>query len=200
MLNFEQPFPLDYHQTLLSLLDVLSEVYNKISKLLGPSPFSHSSQHMMGPLGLLAPHPGVSYLFPADGSSNPYSGSATPNQYNSNPSLSETELGNSLWGIANASIGSSGAMYGGGLASPPPSWTAGYGDMVLKIDGKFKVGSCLPLFLGTGLTRPAENYIDTSEGTRPVRAEWDQRRAGVAGSAPTKHQGPRRQLRRKVYI
>ncbi|KAF7359242.1 hypothetical protein MSAN_01266400 [Mycena sanguinolenta] len=34
------PFPLDYHQTLLSLLDVLSEVYNKISKLLGPSPFS----------------------------------------------------------------------------------------------------------------------------------------------------------------
>ncbi|OBZ75827.1 hypothetical protein A0H81_04792 [Grifola frondosa] len=36
------PFPLDYHQTLLSLLDVLSEVYNKISKILGPSPFPSS--------------------------------------------------------------------------------------------------------------------------------------------------------------
>ncbi|KAF8955443.1 hypothetical protein BDZ97DRAFT_1907638 [Flammula alnicola] len=66
LLNPSIPFPLDYHQTLLSLLDVLSEVYNKISKLLGPSPFPHSSQHMMGPLGLLSPHPGVSYLFRAN--------------------------------------------------------------------------------------------------------------------------------------
>ena len=46
-----------------TLLDVLSEVYNKIAKMLGPSPF-HSAQCMMGPLSLLSPHPGVSYLFP----------------------------------------------------------------------------------------------------------------------------------------
>ncbi|KAF5373163.1 hypothetical protein D9758_001588 [Tetrapyrgos nigripes] len=74
LVNPHIPFPLDYHQTLLSLLDVLSEVYNKISKLLGPSPLPHS-QHMMGPLGLIVPHPGVSYLF-QDGTT-----SAHPSNY-----------------------------------------------------------------------------------------------------------------------
>lgn len=127
LILFIQPFPLDYHQTLLSLLDVLSEVYNKISKILGPSPFPHSAQHMMGPLGLLSPHPGVSYLF--SGSDGP------PNN--------DSEA--SLWGIANASIGGGNGgpggnfMYGGALGSPPPSWTPALGEMVLKVDGKFKV-------------------------------------------------------------
>ncbi|KAF7359241.1 hypothetical protein MSAN_01266300 [Mycena sanguinolenta] len=37
----------------------------------------------------------------------------------------------SLWSIANVSTG-------GHLSSPPTSWTAGLGEMVLKIDGKFK--------------------------------------------------------------
>ncbi|KAH9970440.1 hypothetical protein BGW80DRAFT_1331034, partial [Lactifluus volemus] len=54
------PFPLDYTQTLLSLLDILSAFYAKLAKLLGPSPFPHASQHT---LGLSHPHPGVSYLF-----------------------------------------------------------------------------------------------------------------------------------------
>ncbi|KAJ8522681.1 hypothetical protein ONZ45_g786 [Pleurotus djamor] len=117
------PFPLDYHQTLLSLLDVLSEVYNKILKVLGPSPFPHSSQHMMGPLGLLSPHPGVSYLFSGE---------------NQNPNDES-----SLWGIANASVGTGGQagafMYGGGLGSPPGGqWNPSLGEMILKIDGKFK--------------------------------------------------------------
>ncbi|KAJ6546972.1 hypothetical protein B0H19DRAFT_1211695 [Mycena capillaripes] len=131
-----QPFSLDYHQTLLSLLDVLSEVYNKVSKLLGPSPFSHSAQNMMGPLGLLAPHPGVSYLFENSG---PYS---TPQQgqgsFSSNPTLSSTPNlpgsdadSGSLWSIANVSTG-------GHMPSVPTNWTAGLGEMVLKIDGKFK--------------------------------------------------------------
>ncbi|KAJ7221711.1 hypothetical protein GGX14DRAFT_559193 [Mycena pura] len=131
------PFSLDYHQTLLSLLDVLSEVYNKISKLLGPSPFSHSAQNMMGPLGPLTPHPGVSYLFSSE--IGPY---ATPQQgqgqYSSNPHLSsnptlvgsEPEMG-SLWSIANPTTG-------GHMSSPPAQWAAGLGEMVLKIDGKFK--------------------------------------------------------------
>jgi hypothetical protein len=142
---------MDYHQTLLSLLDVLSEVYNKIYKLLGPSPFAHSSQHMMGPLGLLSPHPGVSYLFSADNvppSAN-HPGPTNLSQYShSNPSLvqphhanaSGEEMSSSLWGIANPGAGAVGsAMYGGALGSPPAAWTPALGEMVLKIDGKFKV-------------------------------------------------------------
>jgi hypothetical protein len=73
---------------------------------------------MMGPLGLLAPHPGVSYLF---------SGA------DSNPKPVE-DGDSSLWGIANVHGG-----YGGALGSPPPSWTPGMGDMLLKVDTKFKV-------------------------------------------------------------
>ncbi|EJF62652.1 hypothetical protein DICSQDRAFT_57843 [Dichomitus squalens LYAD-421 SS1] len=118
------PFPLDYHQTLLSLLDVLSELYNKISKILGPSPFSHAGNSMMGPLGLLSPHPGVSYLF---------SGAEA---------ASVNDGDSSLWGIAHAStLGSATgphAVYGGGPGSPPPSWTSTLGDTVRQIDNKLK--------------------------------------------------------------
>lgn len=114
------PFPLDYHQTLLSLLDVISEVYNKISRTLGPSPFSNSGQHMMGPLGLLSPHPGVSYLFSGqDSSQRPVD-----------------DGDGSLWGIANAQ--GTGHGYGVAMGSPPPSWTPALGDTLLKVDAKFK--------------------------------------------------------------
>ncbi|KAG5639506.1 hypothetical protein H0H81_000651 [Sphagnurus paluster] len=136
------PHMANYRQTLLSLLDVISEVYNKISKMLGPSPFPHSSQHMMGPLGLLSPHPGVSYLFSGDSASN-----ATPNP-NATPipgpyAANTEEMSSSLWSIANASVapGGTGAgsfMYGGGMSSPPPTWSVALGELVLKIDGKFK--------------------------------------------------------------
>ena len=54
-----QPFSLDYTQTLISLLNILSAFYAKLAKLLGPSSFPHASQHMLG----LSPHPGVSYPF-----------------------------------------------------------------------------------------------------------------------------------------
>src|ERR1700729_27594 len=122
-----QPFPLDYHQTLLSLLDVLSEVYAKISRILGPSPFPHSSQHMMGPLGLQAPHPGVSYLFSG--------AEATPKD--------DVKDEGSLWGIAHAHAPpSTGGYTNGGMNSPPPSWTPALAEMVLKVDGKFKVSFC----------------------------------------------------------
>ncbi|KAI0927969.1 hypothetical protein AcW1_005365 [Taiwanofungus camphoratus] len=128
------PFPLDYHQTLLSLLDVLSEVYNKIAKVLGPSPFPSAGHHMMGPLGLLSPHPGVSYLFHGAeaGTGSTCEGDA------------------SLWGIAHAAgpgtpaaLGGGGgaaAVYGGALGSPPPSWNSGLADTVRHIDAKLKVG------------------------------------------------------------
>ncbi|PCH38421.1 hypothetical protein WOLCODRAFT_136263 [Wolfiporia cocos MD-104 SS10] len=122
------PFPLDYQQTLLSLLDVLSEVYNKISKILGPSPFPSQGHHMMGPLGLLSPHPGVSYLF---------SNAETAPQHADEASL---------WGIAHAAgpgtpaalAGGGSTMYGGALGSPPPSWNSALGDTVKQIDNKLK--------------------------------------------------------------
>lgn len=109
-----QPFPLDYQQTVISLFDILSEIYNKISKYLGPPP---SGQQMYGPLGLLSPHPGVSYLFTG---SEPYVHTPLENE-------------SSLWGIANANTTA------GSMGSPPPNWTLTYGEMVLKVDGKFKV-------------------------------------------------------------
>lgn len=115
-----QPFPMDYHQTLLSLLDVLSEVYNKISKILGPSPFPSTGQHMMGPLGLLSPHPGVSYLFTG--------ADAAP--------MNEGE--GSLWGIAHANPSTS-QVYGGGLGSPPPHVSSATQDSIRQLDGRLKV-------------------------------------------------------------
>lgn len=150
-MTLRKPFPLDYHQTLLSLLDVLSEVYNKIAKLLGPSPFPHSSQHMMGPLGLLSPHPGVSYLFSGETqiqggnnlNANPHHRS-NPNLHQPGMSISgplpDTDMSGSLWGIAHATSSSAGAMSVGTLSNPPAAtWTSSFGEMILKIDGKLKV-------------------------------------------------------------
>ncbi|KAI5119102.1 hypothetical protein M0805_004872 [Coniferiporia weirii] len=117
------PFSLDYHQTLLSLLDILSEVYHRLSKILGPSPFPHSGHYMMGPLGVLTPHPGVSYLF----------------QGSDNSHANDSEGGNgSLWGIANGGGIGSGAPAGNGMMSPPATWTPVLGEVILKIDGKLK--------------------------------------------------------------
>lgn len=49
-------------------------------------------------------------------------------------------MSSSLWGIANPGAGAGGSvMYGGALGSPPSVWTPALGEMVLKIDGKFKV-------------------------------------------------------------
>ena len=86
---------------------------------------------MMGPLGLLSPHPGVSYLF--------------------NGNETEKDEG-SLWGIANAqtqsaaySVGAANCTGPAGLSSPPPSWTPALAEMVLKVDGKFKVSTILIL-------------------------------------------------------
>lgn len=133
---------------------------------------------MLGPLGLLSPHPGVSYLF-------------------SGADAAPVGDGDGLWGIAHGGIGpgpgvaaaatpgaggmgagavpgangfhggfggalggqgngGGGGMGGGGpLASPPPSWTPALGEMVLKVDTKFKVRSAtflsfvIPLTLTT---------------------------------------------------
>lgn len=178
----------------MSLIDVISEVYNKISKLLGPSPF-HPSHHMMGPLGLLTPLPGASYLFHGD-SSLPH-----PNNQQSNASVnSDQDVPGSLWSIANASLNASGiagppgsTMFGNALGSPPLSnWTPSLGDMVLKIDGKLKVrvasastldGSVNPCF--------TENHNSVTERPRRAGEEWDQGRVGVPRTF-AKEQAPRR--------
>jgi hypothetical protein len=115
-LTVKKPFPLDYTQTLLSLLDILSAFYAKLAKLLGPSPFPHASQHMLG----LSPHPGVSYLF--------------QNQTHVTPA------DEALWNVAIGSTTFGSTAAGGGvLSSPPPSWTPALGELVLKVDSKFKV-------------------------------------------------------------
>jgi hypothetical protein len=71
----------------------------------------------------LSPHPGVSYLFQ----------SQTP----------ATAADESLWNVALGSTPLGGAMGPGAppsvLNSPPPSWTPALGELVLKVDGKFKV-------------------------------------------------------------
>lgn len=167
-----QPFPLDYHQTLLSLLDVLSELYNKISKILGPSPFS-STHSMMGPLGLLSPHPGVSYLF---------SGAETGPANDSD---------SSLWGIAHAGTSS---IYSGGPGSPPPSWTTTLGDTVRQIDSKLKVRVHPPISFSVRASydpsvtichdSTAEIDRHAVEGAGRLRARWDQGRVGITRSAP----------------
>lgn len=168
LLNPHIPFALDYHETLMSLIDVISEVYNKISKLLGPSPF-HPSHHMMGPLGLLTPLPGVSYLFHGDNVTsssipNPSNQSTAggsvsshyPSSMNSHTLVGGTsmtghdhELASSLWGIAHASLSAPGIagpsasmMFGNGTGGPGnqavSNWTPNLGEMVNKIDGKLK--------------------------------------------------------------
>ena len=141
-----QPFPLDYQQTVISLFDILSEIYNKISRYLGPPPIG---QQMYGPLGLLSPHPGVSYLFTG---SEPYV--HTP-----------LESESSLWGIANAN------NTAGSMGSPPPNWTATYGEMVLKVDGKFKVSATRFFTLLVWLTRRIENHRNSPQGTGRLRSK-----------------------------
>ncbi|KAJ3999234.1 hypothetical protein F5050DRAFT_1022571 [Lentinula boryana] len=140
LVNPHTPFPLDYHQTLLTLLDIVSEVYNKISKLIGPSPIPHSTQHMMGPLGLLVPHPGVSYLF-SDGPQSAFSGTTSPNlsqhSYPNTFSLDgNPHASGSLWSIANGGLSTTGGFSFG--AGPLPAWSSTLGELVLKIDNKFK--------------------------------------------------------------
>ena len=111
---------------------------------------------MMGPLGLLSPHPGVSYLFPLEGSPIHAAGQSFQPQLNthhlSSPNLSqqqqqpfpstftgfsENEIGGSLWSVANGLNGS--LMYNAGFSAPMVNWVNSWDEMVLKIDGKLKV-------------------------------------------------------------
>jgi len=66
----------------------------------------------------LSPHPGVSYLF----------------QNQTQASAADE----ALWSVALGSTALGGAPGGGVLSSPPPSWTPALGELVLKVDSKFK--------------------------------------------------------------
>ena len=67
----------------------------------------------------LSPHPGVSYLF-----------------QNQTPTSAADEA---LWSVALGSTTLGGPIGGGVINSPPPSWTPALGELVLKVDSKFKV-------------------------------------------------------------
>ncbi|KAL9714721.1 hypothetical protein Ac2012v2_001379 [Leucoagaricus gongylophorus] len=90
------PFSLDYHETVLSLLDVMSEVYNKISKILGPSSLPHSV-HSLGPLASVTPYPGVSYLFASEANnhSTQYPSSSVASASSSHTPLQQSQQPNS---------------------------------------------------------------------------------------------------------
>ena len=70
----------------------------------------------------LAPHPGVSYLF------------------QSHAPASATD--DALLNVALGTAGNNNHANSGVLHSPPPSWTPALGELVLKVDGKFKVSHC----------------------------------------------------------
>jgi hypothetical protein len=107
-----QPLSLDYMQTFLSLVDILSAFYVKLAKLFRTPSFLHASQHMLG----LSPHPGVSYLF--------------QNQNQMQASVTD----DALWNVAP------GRPIGGSvLSSPPPNCNPALGELVLKVESKFKV-------------------------------------------------------------
>ncbi|XP_006458575.1 hypothetical protein AGABI2DRAFT_183594 [Agaricus bisporus var. bisporus H97] len=155
------PFALDYHETVLSLLDVISEAYNRISKILGPSSIPHSAS--LGPLSGVTPYPGVSYLFASEANnyssqypttnfanssshlllhtSSPNPNHQQPVQFPSVTNSTTTlpvpsEPDNSLWSIANAS--SVGMGMGAGFSQPTVNWSSSQSDMIVKIDSKLK--------------------------------------------------------------
>jgi hypothetical protein len=180
-LTARQPFALDYHQTLLSLIDVLSELYAKLARVLGPSAAAGSPPGgaMLGPLGPLSPHPGVSYLFDRGASA-----------WDDAPGASAGASGpdSSLWAIAHAGAPANVPLGGAGSV-----WSPVLGELVLKIDGKLKVRRTRRA--GRVLTAATEDHHDAAEGARPVRAERDQRRARDARPAPPEPRGPGREHR-----
>jgi len=148
----------------------------------------------MGPLGLLSPHPGVSYLFSGDTQTQGGSNLNANPHHHSNPNLHQptypvgisnsglppdVDMSGSLWSIAHATSGSSGSMAPGGTLSGPLAaiWMNSYGEMVLKIDSKLKV--CVLFSSPRRLQRwlifaITENNIGPVKRARCLRTEWDQ--------------------------
>lgn len=149
--------------------------------MLGPSAFSShlpasTPQHMMGPLGLLAPAPGVSYLF--GGANADEVGAGEPG---------------SLWNIVHAGgqhgyVGL-GSAYGGGLGSPPGAWTQALGDMVMKVDAKIKVcySSSDNHLSQDANCMSVEDYIVATERSGRVCEERNQGRVGELRSIAEKY-------------
>ena len=98
----------------------------------------------------LAPHPGVSYLF----------------QSQSHASAADDALLNVALGTGNGGGGNGmgNGMGNGVLHSPPPSWTPALGELVLKVDGKFKVSFTPASVNKNEKLCWAENNFGTAEG------------------------------------
>lgn len=148
----------------------------------------------MGPLGVLTPTPGVSYLFhgsqhgygshPGDSTSN-FNNPNNSHGHLNNPNRSNDGDTASLWGIANGngnggtgvgsghfSVGSGGGP--GGMMSPPPSWSPALGDMIQKVDAKLKVRalhSYLKVPLLTTLIILLETHWHAAQRARPTSAQ-----------------------------
>ena len=151
---------------------------------------------MMGPLGLLSPHPGVSYLFPPSSEGSPPTPhwptsqnlQPQPNSHQSNLSqqqhqqpfshstlagLPENEIGGSLWKIANGLNGS--LTYSGFSNHPGTNWVNSWDEMVLKIDGKLKVVSSLPSSFPVKIIGiNTEDHIKSSQRSRHTSTERHQ--------------------------
>ncbi len=143
-------------------------MYNKISRILGPSSLPHSF-NALGPLASVTPYPGVSYLFASEANNQssqypsaalsniPSHGSSQQSQYhNSNSNLHQpvqfpsgstaTLPGSSTSGdnetcnsLWSIANASSVGMGMGGPTQPTISWSATQSDMILKIDARLKV-------------------------------------------------------------
>ena len=122
----------------------------------------------MGPLGLLSPHPGVSYLFTGTNAAPSHEGDG------------------SLWGIANANLGTASGLYAGALGSPPPSWTSNLGDGIRQIDSKLKV-SILSYANFRCSQFDTENHRHSSERAGRDCTSRYQRRADLAGPHATEY-------------
>jgi hypothetical protein len=81
------------------------------------------------------------------------------------------DIDGSLWAIANAGINPNTFVVG----TNSTQQQAGLGEMVLKIDGKFKACSFQSSFLLPVLSfgKPIENNFSSSQRARSVREEYN---------------------------
>jgi len=151
------PFALDYHETVLSLLDVISEVYNKISKILGPSSLPHSF-HTLGPLASVTPYPGVSYLFAseANNQSSQYP-STTFSNIPSHGSSHQSQYHNSS---SNPNLHQPVQFPSGSTATLPGSSNSGDSDMCSSL-WSIANASSIGMGMGAGVPQPTISWSAT---------------------------------------
>jgi hypothetical protein len=118
---------------IFSFCDILTEVYQKIRNIIGVSPLSsHSFANPgVGYWMTTAPaNPGFAQLL----DSGAPSGTGTPSGQHTSQSMGNESPVSSL-----LTLTTSFPNHVGGLASPPPQWSAALGETINKVDTKLKV-------------------------------------------------------------